>query len=131
MMVGVSRTNTPTYDYLSTGDASDPLLLEVFLDDGLGGETITSVEYTVYLVFRLYSYTNISFDIVSPDTEVTITASLTSGSGYASSIPITDKDASSGDIVVPLYIIATSTDLEANSGVYTSADFQVTYDATL
>ena len=108
MSLQIAKNNSPTYDYYSTGDDSDPITRSVTLD----GDSTPDVSgvLTAYLVATTYNYTGITVGVTGNPTGVTWEVSLASGSGFGSSVTPSDMDATGADQTTAIYLRATVVD---------------------
>lgn len=126
MSLKLAKNNTPTYDYFSEGDDTDPISVTVTLDNT--GGTTESSEATAYLVATTFNYTGITVEPVNEvDSGINWQVSLSAGTGFAESVTPSNMDALSADVVTPIYLKAVNAnDGSVATGNYTAANVRVT-----
>lgn len=123
MSLALSKTNTPTYDYYSTGDGTDPVSTSALLTN-VGG-TINSGTVTAYLVATEFRYTSITVGVTGEDTGIDWKLSL-NNVDWANSVTPADMNALSADAVTTVYIrfVATN-DGTVPTGLYDAPDITI------
>jgi len=88
------------YDYYSESGNTDPITLEVTLDNS-GGIT-SSTDLTAYLVATTFNYTSITVTPITEDTGINwkVSEDLLS---WNDSINLDDMDAVTDDVLAPIY----------------------------
>lgn len=126
MSLQIAKNSSPPYDYYSSGDDSDPISRSVVLD-GDGVADVSNV-LTAYLVATTYSYTDITVSVVDNPAGVTWEVSLSSGSGFGSSVSPDDMDASIADQTTAVYLRATvADDGSVDPSVVTAPVIRISY----
>lgn len=123
MSLALSKNNTPTYDYYSTGDGTDPVSTSALLTN-VGG-TINSGTVTAYLVATTFRYTSITVGVTGEDTGIDWKLSL-NNSTWADSVNPADMNALSADAVTTIYIrfVATN-DGSVPTGLYDAPNITI------
>lgn len=132
MSLKLAKNNTPTYDYFSEGDGTDPLSVSATVTGG--GGTVDSNVVDVYLVATTYRYTGIALSLVNEDApKINWKISADAGATWKDSLSSTDlpdMNALSADQTKALKVKAVLTnDGTANqpaTGVYTVPDIRIT-----
>jgi len=124
MSLQLSKTNTAPYDYVSQNDGTNPISVNVTLDNS--GGTVTSSTVTAYLVATQYNYTGITVQPVNEEAGLNWQVSL-DGTTWAESVTPADMDGRTADAITNVYfrLVATN-DGTVTTGNYTLADVQVT-----
>lgn len=124
MSLKLSKNNTPTYQYYSTGDGSDPVSISTTLDNS--GGTITSSTVTAYLVATTFKYTGISVTVINEQSGIDWKLSL-NNSTWLDTVTPADLNALSADATSALYIRGVvNNNGTVNTGIYTTPDIQIT-----
>lgn len=132
MSLKLAKNNTPTYDYFSEGDGTDPLSVSGTVN-GSGG-TVDSNVVDVYLVATTYRYTGIALSLLNEDTaKINWKISADAGATWKDSLTSTDlpdMNALSADQTKALKVKAVFTnDATGNqpaTGIYTVPDIRIT-----
>lgn len=135
MSLKLSKTNAPTYDYLSEGGAmTNPATRAVTIDKTGGVKTSSAL--TLYLVASqagnsgIGSYSGITVAAQDADANadgITWQLSL-NGTDWATSIEPSDMDCESADVVTTVYArisVNNASDTPAATGNY-AAEFEIT-----
>lgn len=126
MTLKLSKNNSPVYDYLSTGDGSNPASVSATLT-GSGG-TLDSTTQALYLVATQFRYTGITLSVVNEQAGIDWKLSLDNAT-FADTRSPTDLNALGGDQVIPVYAKAVLTnDGSGNqpvTGIYTTPDIRI------
>lgn len=124
MSLKLSKTNTPTYNYISEGTGLNPAVCSVTIDKT--GGTKTSATTNLFLVAtkagndQIGSYTGISITPTTAQSGITWEISL-NGSTWLTDIAPSDLDCSAADVVVPVYtriVVNNATDTPVSTGNY-------------
>jgi hypothetical protein len=124
----LSFTDTDPYNYVSTGDGTNPVTASVTLDGTGSPAEVASDQVDVFLVATTNSYTGITVSPVNEaDTGINWQVSLDGGSTWEESVSPADMDATAGDQVIPVsFRYLATNDGSLPSGEYTAAALRVT-----
>lgn len=126
MSLKLAKNNTPTYDYFSEGDGTDPISVSGTVN-GSGG-TVDSSTATLYLIATQYRYSGITLDVLNEAAGMNWKLSL-NGSTWLDSVTPADMNALSADQVTTVYAKAVLTNDGSGSqpatGIYTVPDIRI------
>ena len=133
MSIKLTKDNTAAPDAYSSGDGSDPVSVSLTLDGTNSPTTVSGAPATNLFVWadddttNIDNYSSVVVSISGADTGITWEISLTDGSGYASSISLSDLDVSATYHAIQIYARATAlNDGSVATANYTTADIQIT-----
>jgi len=127
MSLLLSKTDTDPYDYISTGDASNPIEAAVTLDGTGSPAEVASPQVDLFLVAVDFNYTGITVaPVQETDAGINWQISLDGGSTWEETISPSDMDATGGDVVLPVSLryLATN-DGSIPTGSYSAAKVRI------
>ena len=123
MSLGLSKNNSPAYDYYSTGGGTDPLISAVTVTNA--GGTINSATVTAYIVATTNNYTSITMTTVNEVAGIDWKLSL-NNIDWSDSITPSNMNATVADVVTPVYIrYVASNDGSVATGIYNAPDITI------
>ena len=124
MSLQISKTLNIPYEYISSGDNSDPILLQATVDKkSLTVQTDVSYKYIIATTFL---YTNIEIKPISEQYGIDWKVSL-DGYDWKDNINVEDMDARENDQVLPLYLKSIiKNDGTVLTGNYNQCKIQIT-----
>ncbi|WP_316348472.1 hypothetical protein [Desulfuromonas acetoxidans] len=122
-MLGLSKNNTAPYDYYSSGDSSDPVDVDVYLDGSGGTEDTATV--AAYLVATDYRYSDIIVQAINESAGLDFKVSL-DGSTWSDAVSPADLDALAADQSVAVYIkCVADNDGSVGVGIFSQAKIAI------
>lgn len=126
MGLGLAKNNSPTYDYYSSSDGSDPVATSATLTNA--GGTTNSSTVTAYLIATTYRYTGITVTVSGEQAGIDWQLSL-DNSEWSNSVAPSDMNALSADVATPIYARAVmNNNGTVNTGVYSAPN--ITWSST-
>lgn len=128
MSLKLAKNNTPSYDYYSEGDGSDPVSISATLNNT--GGTVNTATITAYLIATTYNYTGISMSVLNEQTGIDWKLSVDNATWLdaLTSTQLPAMNATTADQVKTIYIRGViNNNGTVATGTYTAPDIQVAY----